>query len=181
MSLPTLKTKIVLRKPENLTFLANNKQTEIYIIMNLITKLTHTYCWFSQQNVDPNLYFLPQPNIPNCYVFPPSLTLHLVWLTFYLIPSRNKGKFCKSQAGHWKSKMNVGLGVCSTEEPSGDAWLLPDLALSTCMTMRESSSLLSWFPYQHGFLYLKGDIVRLEWGNVQIMYMNMFWKIESAI
>lgn len=30
-----------------------------------------------------------------------------------------------------------------------------------------------WFPYQHGFLLLKGDAVRLEWGEAQIMDMNM--------
>lgn len=42
--------------------------------MNVTTEFKNIYSWFSQQNVDPTLYFLLQPNIHNYYVFP--LFLH---------------------------------------------------------------------------------------------------------
>lgn len=47
------------------------------------------------------------------------------------------------------------------------------------MTTDESLSLPSWFPYQHSSIFLKGDTVRLEWEDAQIIYMSMFRKIES--
>lgn len=47
------------------------------------------------------------------------------------------------------------------------------------MTTDESLSLPSWFLYQHSSIFLKGDTVRLEWEDSQIIYMSMFRKIES--
>lgn len=111
--------------------------------------------------------------------FPHLSTLQLVWLKSYLIISQNKWIFCENQQGIQNSKWMLGLQCEVLRRLQEISWLLL-VCTEHLHATGESSSLASWFPYQHGFMCLKGNIVRLEWGNVQIMYMNMFCKIESV-